>query len=617
MNLIQTKYTPKQHVYLTVEELTTLPLRDVIVMDTECYPNYWLFAFKHLPSQKVFTLEQSEDEDLWKDLLLWVMYRFTIISFNGNGYDLPMIWAAYKNADTAELKRLSDELIGEQRRHNGEDKHSIDHIDIIEVCPAPKASQKIYAGRLHNKRMQSLPFSSDTILTKEQREYIKDYCLNDLDDLELAYNELCPQIALRESMSKQYGMDLRSKSDAQIAEAVIISEVAKEIGYMPRKPRFDPNLVLRYKAPEYLHLNAWLTRPALDLVESLEFRLNPADGSPSTPDVLRNYTVRIGNGLYRMGIGGLHSSETSCYYRSDDDVMLLDRDVASYYPRIILNNMLYPKQLTQAFLYVYNGIVERRLAAKHNGDKVTADSLKITINGSFGKFGSMYSKLYSPDLMLMVTITGQLSLLLLIEMLEDSGIEVVSANTDGIVMKVRKEQYDDYMAVITLWEKITNFETEETRYRAIYSRDVNSYFAIKENGEIKGKGFFGSNRLNKNPKYDISKEAVIEFMKNGTAIKDTILQCKDITKFLSVRAVKGSAHKAGIYLGKAVRWYYATHSPGAIRYVTTGNAVPETEGAKPLMELPDLFPDDIDYNRYVIEAERILGDIGYRQLSLF
>lgn len=617
MQLTQTKYTPKQHSYLTVEELVSLPLRDEIVFDTECYPNYWLFALKHLPSGKVFTLEQSENENLNEQLLLWVMYRFTIISFNGNSYDLPMIWAAYKNANCGELKRLSDEIIGEERRPYGEDQHSIDHIDIIEVCPAPKASQKIYAGRLHNKRMQSLPFSPNTVLTREQREHIKDYCLNDLDDLELAYNELSPQIALRSAMSKQYGMDLRSKSDAQIAETVIISEVAKEIGYTPRKPRFDQNLVLRYQAPEYLRLNAWLTRPALDLVESLEFRLNPADGSPSTPDALKNYTVRIGNGLYRMGIGGLHSSETSCYYKSDDNVMLLDRDVASYYPRIILNNMLYPKQLTQAFLYVYNGIVERRLTAKHKGDKVTADSLKITINGSFGKFGSMYSKLYSPDLMLMVTITGQLSLLLLIEMLEDSGIEVVSANTDGIVMKVKKDQYDDYLAVITLWESITNFETEETRYKAIYSRDVNSYFAIKENGEVKGKGFFGSDRLKKNPKYDISKDAVIALMKDGTPIGDTILSCKDITKFLSVRAVKGSAHKTGVHLGKAVRWYYAKHSHGAIRYVTTGNAVPETEGAKPLMELPDVFPDDIDYNRYVIEAERILDDIGYKQLSLF
>lgn len=622
MQLTQTKYTPKQHSYLTVEELTSLPLRDEIVFDTECYPNYWLFALKHLPSGKVFTLEQSEDENLNEQLLLWVMYRFTIVSFNGISYDLPMIWAAYKNAYTLELKRLSDEIINEERRPYGEDQHSIDHIDIIEVCPAPKASLKIYAGRLHCKRLQSLPYPPDTFLTKEQRDHVKEYCMDDLDDLELDYEELRPQIALRSAMSKQYGMDLRSKSDAQIAETVIVSEVAKEIGYMPRRPRFNQDLVLRYQAPEYLRLNAWLTRPALDLVESLEFKLDKS-GSPLQPDKLKGFRVRIGNGLYKMGIGGLHSTEKKQFCIADDTFKIYDRDVTSYYPAVILSQCLYPKQLTQAFLYVYNNIVEKRLKAKREKDMVTANALKITINGSFGKFGSMHSKLYSPNLLLAVTITGQLSLLLYIEMLEDSGIHILSANTDGIVIKVPNELYETYVELTKLWESITGFDTEETEYTHVFSRDVNSYFAIKPNGERKGKNQFARlstdsyTRFSKNPKYDISKIAVVDLITKGTPLRKTITGCTDITKFVCIRAANGSAHKNGVHLGKAVRWYYAKHSPGSIKYVTTGNTVPETEGAKPLMELPDTFPDDVDYNRYIIEAERILDDIGYKQLSLF
>lgn len=244
------------------------------------------------------------------------------------------------------------------------------------------------------------------------------------------------------------------------------------------------------------------------------------------------------------------------------------------------------------------------------------DGKKLSINGSFGKFGSMYSKLYSPNLLLAVTITGQLSLLLLIEMLEYNDIPVVSANTDGIVIKCSVDKYDTYMDIVKTWEQITNFETEETRYKAVYSRDVNSYFAIKEDG-YKGKGFFGNDKLKKNPKYDISKTAVIELMTNGTPLMQTIKSCTDIRQFLSVRNVKGGAHKEGWYLGKAVRWYYAVGMQGSLRYITSGNMVPETEGAKPLMELPDQLPTDIDYNRYVLEAEKILDDIGYKQLSLF
>lgn len=613
MKLKHLHYTSKTHAYLTREEVFAIPYRSKVFIDTESYPNFWLFQMKY--GDKVYITASSPDSVLDTELILWVMYNCTTIGFNSIAYDLPMIWEACKNPDPEALNRLSNIIIREEKKQPLVDK-SIDHIDIIEVLPQPRASQKLYASRLHNKRMQSLPFNPHEHLTKDESIYLIDYGINDLDDLELLYNEIKPQIELRESMSAQYRQDLRSKSDAQIAEAVIVSEIAKEIGHKPRRPKFDSNLVLRYAAPDFLRQNTVLVRPAMELVESLEFTLNP-DGSPATPDALKDFTVRIGNGLYRMGIGGLHSCESSCYHVADENVSIVDRDVASYYPAIILNNNLYPKQLTEKFLIVYKSIVDKRLKAKKEGDKVTADALKITINGSFGKFGSMYSSLYSPDLLLAVTITGQLSLLLFIEMLEYNSIEVVSANTDGIVMKVRKEQEGAYKETVSLWESITGFETEETKYKAIYSRDVNSYFAIKENGEVKGKGFFSTDKLKKNPKYDISKIAVTELMNNEVPITKTILDCKDITKFISTRNVKGSAHKDGWYLGKAVRWYYAKGVSGTIRYITSGNSVPETEGAKPCMELPDNFPTDIDYQRYIIEAEKILSDIGYKQLNLF
>lgn len=613
MQLKHLHYSTKTHEYFTREELLTLPKSELVV-DTESYLNFWLFALKDLNTSKVYKTASSPDEALDNETILWVLYKHTIITFNGNNYDLPMIWAALRNPDPQCLNELSNRIITEERQNRDENK-TIDHIDIIEVLPPPKASQKLYAGRLHSKRMQSLPYPPNTYLSKTEADYLTDYCLNDLDDLELLYTSIKPQIELRKSMSKQYRQDLRSKSDAQIAEAVIVKEIAKELCHTPRKPRLKSDLVLRYQAPDFLRQNLYLARPALELVESLEFRLNPG-GDIAIPDELKDYSVRIGNGLYRMGIGGLHSSEKSCYHIATEDTILLDRDVASYYPRIILNGNLYPEQLTSVFLKVYNDIVERRLKAKREGDKVTADALKITINGSFGKFGSPYSKLYSPNLLLAVTITGQLSLLLFIEMLESYGIPVVSANTDGIVIKCPVELYDTYLWVTKEWESITSFETEETRYKAIYSRDVNNYFAIKEDG-VKGKGFFSTDSLKKNPKYDISKTAVIELMKNGTPLIETIKGCRDIRQFLSVRNVKGGAHKEGWYLGKAVRWYYAVSIQSSIRYITSGNMVPETEGAKPLMELPDELPIDIDYNRYIIEAEKILDAIGYRQLTLF
>jgi hypothetical protein len=54
-----------------------------------------------------------------------------------------------------------------------------------------------------------------------------------------------------------------------------------------------------------------------------------------------------------MGIGGLHSTESNRALHSDDDSVLVDVDVASYYPRIILGSGLYPKALGKAFMEVF------------------------------------------------------------------------------------------------------------------------------------------------------------------------------------------------------------------------------------------------------------------------
>ncbi|MDE5458240.1 hypothetical protein GWE18_36630 [Bradyrhizobium sp. CSA112] len=70
--------------------------------------------------------------------------------------------------------------------------------------------------------------------------------------------------------------------------------------------------------------------------------------------------------------------------------------------------------------------------------------------------------------------------------------------------------------------------------------------------------------------------------------------------------------KDGKYLGKVIRWYYSTDASGSINYKLNGNKVARSDGAKPLMELPDALPNDVDYDWYIREAESILIDIGYR-----
>jgi hypothetical protein len=289
---------------------------------------------------------------------------------------------------------------------------------------------------------------------------------------------------------------------------------------------------------------------------------------------------------------------------------LADFDVASYYPSIILRCGLEPENMAQHFTPVYRQIVQRRLAAKKAGDRVQDAVLKIVINGSFGKFGSPYSALYSPRLLIQTTVTGQLALLMLIEMLEAEGIPVVSANTDGIVIRCPRSLVDMMEFVVGQWEDATGFTTEETAYSALYSRDVNNYLAIKADGSVKRKGVFATGTLSKNPVNEICMGAVVKHLVDGTPVEESIRACTDIRKFVTIRTVKGGAVQDDQYLGRAVRWYYALGELGTINYRVNGYTVARSEGAKPLMELPDIFPTDVDYQWYIDEAHNLLSDIG-------
>lgn len=65
-----------------------------------------------------------------------------------------------------------------------------------------------------------------------------------------------------------------------------------------------------------------------------------------------------------MGIGGLHSSESSISHYSNDDYVLRDNDVARYYPQLILNSGKFPLALGEAFRQEFQSIADARLKAK-------------------------------------------------------------------------------------------------------------------------------------------------------------------------------------------------------------------------------------------------------------
>ena len=592
------------------------------IIDTECYKNYWLFLAVNYKTGSSLEIELfGEDAKLSQEQVKKIerlLLNHETISFNGLNYDIPMICAAMDVWDCKKLHKLSTKIITSQkvtwqilREHKLNVPAYKYHIDIIEL-PIGQASLKIYGGRIHTKKMQDLPIDPNALIQDTERSLMRKYCRNDTQVTGELFDALRGQIDLRKEMTAQYGINLNSKSDAQIAETVIKSELNKLTGEQYRSKQYDANYTFSYRNPDIIQFKTQVLCDIFDQLLYETFTLKD-NGSVELPQWLVA-PITIGKGSYQMGIGGLHSRETAQHIEAAGDFYLSDFDVASYYPSIILQQRLFPESMGQPFLELYKDIVKQRILAKRNGDKVIADSYKILLNSSFGKFGSKYSSLYSPQLLLQTTITGQLSLLMLIEELELNGIQVVSANTDGIVTYYHESQIPALQDILFNWEITTSYTLEQTDYREIASRDVNNYIAVKLDGKTKCKGCFGEASLSKNPDGLIIYEAVAQFIANGTPIEKTVTDCDDITKFVTVRRVTGGALFQGDYLGKAVRFYHSS-SPSladmSLVYAKNGNKVPMSQGCRPLMNLPDAFPDDVDFYYYYTKANEVLKGVGY------
>lgn len=520
-------------------------VKTTLVMDIECYVDYFLVMFRRVDTGATRQYEMFDGQRLDTEEIRRIMRTYRVVTFNGNNYDCPMLAYALTGVSCAKLKGASDTIIVGQMKGWQFEQHcgvrvprEWDHIDLIEVAFG-QGSLKLYGGRLHSQKLQDLPIEPSARISPAQRAELAAYCGNDLQTTIDLWNHLGPQIELRERMSAENELDLRSKSDAQVAEAVLKKLIGAIIGPISA-PKIPAGTSFKFTPPEWLRYDSESLKAVFRDVIDATFFVTP-EGGVTMPDALDGRSVAIGNSVYRMGIGGLHSSEQCQSFVADHEYAIIDRDVQSYYPSIILQCNLSPLHLREqdAFLRVYRGLVTRRLDAKKRGDKVSADSLKTAVNGSYGKLGSKYSALYSPHLMIQVTLTGQLALLMLIEALELAGIRVVSGNTDGIVMHCRRGQESKLLEVINWWEGITGFVTEETRYAALFSRDVNNFVALKEGGGIKGKGAFAPTSIAKNPQNNICVEAVVALIDQGVPIAETITGCTDIRKFVTVRTVRG------------------------------------------------------------------------------
>lgn len=178
-----------------------------------------------------------------------------------------------------------------------------------------------------------------------------------------------------------------------------------------------------------------------------------------------------------FGTGGLHGAKQGTWY-STEHKCLFSYDIASFYPNLAIANKLHPKHLGSTFCNVYSQLYQMR-KEQPKGSAANA-ALKLALNGTYGETNNEYSPLYDPQYTMSITISGQLTLCMLIDMLQECNIELLMANTDGFEFFVDRTMKNRVESIVSEWEKITGLVMEGLFYKTMFIRDVNSYIAVKE-----------------------------------------------------------------------------------------------------------------------------------------
>jgi hypothetical protein len=513
------------------------------IFDIEVFPNLFCATFLNVETDETFLFSAYEKRNDLDSLQSFLDREITLVGYNNLFYDHPVLQYVLQNRKSKSL--LSDifdfsaSVIATERGgffNNSIRKYQlaegvrykqIDMMKIIEISGvAPSLKQ---AGiNLQWKKVQDLPYPFDHVIqNEEEASVVYFYNLNDVLISKKLYFDVLPQIELREKLFDIFHVDLMNASNSKMADRLLekfyVEEFHADMKVVRNlRTKRDQFLLKDCVAPNIQFETNYLKRIKNEIANTLVRKTNRYKYSKA---------IEFGGVKYELGVGGLHSVDSPAKFTETDEWFIYDSDVASYYPSIMINNQITPEHLGKDFIRVLERITKERLAAK-KVDKVKAEALKVTINSIFGKLGSETFWLEDAKALRSVTVSGQLYLLMLIEKLVLSGIQVISANTDGVVSRVHKSQIDLFNQITDRWQKATGFILERTEYKLYFRQDVNNYITVKGNGEVKEKGrYVRKPEIKKGYKHPIVPVAMYEYVVNSVPVEQTIRNHKNILDF--------------------------------------------------------------------------------------
>lgn len=335
---------------------------------------------------------------------------------------------------------------------------------------------------------------------------------------------------------------------------------------------------------------------------------------------------------YVFGFGGIHGSVPSQTVCSDETYVLIDLDVASYYPNLAIANRVFPAHLGEAFCDIYKDLYEQRKAT----DKKSPINamLKLALNGVYGDSNSRYSPFYDPLYTMKITINGQLLLCLLAEnILTIGGVEVIQINTDGLTVRIARGLVPLLESVAASWERFTGLTLESVEYKRMFIRDVNNYIGEYTNGTLKRKGAYAHDRADqkelpwhKNHSALVVAKAVEAHLVRGEDLESFIRSHNDPFDFMCFAKVGKNDNLCldDVEVQRRSRYYFSTTGGELVKYMPPlpkqlklnsdapyrRFAYPGTKGWS--VKLCNEYqgpPQDIDFTWYISEAKKLVDPL--------
>jgi len=544
---------------------------------------------------------------------------------------------AQKAADV--IHDANYDVFPEYREH----ELSLKQIDLFKINHYDNKNRMVSLKRLEFEmdleNIEEMPIHhSKTNMTKEEIELTIDYCYNDVDatyefykvttgDTDHPLYKGNNQIELRQDIYEEFGIPCLNYSDSKIGDEMIkkyyCSEKGIEYKELPRKGYFRKNIDLKNCIAKYVVFQTTELSDFLKRMKKTQLGLQ---------DDFKEHIDFYGN-VYSFMKGGLHTENKPYVFEADEECEIIDWDVSSYYPAIIINNGQFPAHLGKEFLRGYKQMFDKRLELKPlaKSDKKIkgiVGALKLAVNSVYGKSSDMQSWIFDRQLTMFTTITGELSLMMLIEQYELNGIHVISANTDGVTIKIKKELIPLMHKLNDWWCELTQYELERTDYSKIIFSTVNDYLAIMTNGEIKKKGDFLTDfELHKNKSARVVPIALEQWFVHGIPVDTTIRNHKNLYDFCLRQKATRSFHYEGtnritgevtVY-DKLIR-YYVSNTGDKIFKVknpecqTRAAAISQIEAGEWVCKVCNYLPkgsavDNVNYDYYIEKANRIITKI--------